>query len=106
MNRNNVFGSPLERAGFLRALAPRIYEGGGPQGRGEPDAAGIHLLHSHPNFNFSLNFFRFSFTSKTFCGMISCKGVCLMKNNNPNNSQDFEDLSRRVDALLDGDLDQ
>ena len=29
-----------------------------------------------------------------------------MKNNNPNNSQDFEDLSRRVDALLDGDLDQ
>ena len=29
-----------------------------------------------------------------------------MKNNNPNESQDFEDLSRRVDALLDGDLDQ
>ena len=29
-----------------------------------------------------------------------------MKNNNPNNSQDFEDLSRRVDALLDGDLAQ
>ena len=29
-----------------------------------------------------------------------------MKNNNPNESQDFEDLSRRVDALLDSDLDQ
>ena len=29
-----------------------------------------------------------------------------MKDNNTNNSQDFEDLSRRVDALLDGDLDQ
>ena len=27
-----------------------------------------------------------------------------MKDNNTNNSQDFEDLSRRVDALLDGDL--
>ena len=25
-----------------------------------------------------------------------------MKDNNTNNSQDFEDLSRRVDALLDG----
>ena len=29
-----------------------------------------------------------------------------MKDNNTNNSQDFEDLSRRVDALLDGDLAQ